>query len=58
MCDPALCVCVCVCPQQDLSGVEYFIPSIQPLHPVIYASSSVLLLCLLAIMVSYIYHHR
>ncbi|XP_067117851.1 LOW QUALITY PROTEIN: adhesion G protein-coupled receptor A3 [Osmerus mordax] len=42
----------------DLSGVEYPPPSIQPLHPVIYASSSVLLICLLAIMVSYIYHHR
>uniref|UniRef100_A0A3Q3WEH7 Uncharacterized protein n=1 Tax=Mola mola TaxID=94237 RepID=A0A3Q3WEH7_MOLML len=31
---------------------------IQPLHPVIYATAIVLLLCLLAIIGSYIYHHR
>ncbi|KAM6949461.1 adhesion G protein-coupled receptor A3 [Aplochiton taeniatus] len=42
----------------DLNGVEYFSPSIQPLHPVIYATAMVLLLCMLTILISYIYHHR
>ncbi|KAM9335777.1 adhesion G protein-coupled receptor A3 [Symphorus nematophorus] len=42
----------------DLSSVEYFSPSIQPLHPVIYATAIILLLCLLTIITSYIYHHR
>ncbi|KAM9424257.1 adhesion G protein-coupled receptor A3 [Pholidichthys leucotaenia] len=42
----------------DLSSVEYFSPSIQPLHPVIYATTIILLICLLAIIISYIYHHR
>ncbi|KAM6908857.1 adhesion G protein-coupled receptor A3 [Xenentodon cancila] len=42
----------------DLSSVEYFSPSIQPLHPVIYATTITLLLCLLTIIVSYVYHHR
>ncbi|XP_057711149.1 adhesion G protein-coupled receptor A3 [Corythoichthys intestinalis] len=42
----------------DLSTVDYFIPSIQPLHPVIYATAIVLLFCLSTIIVSYIYHHK
>ncbi|XP_047449206.1 adhesion G protein-coupled receptor A3 [Mugil cephalus] len=42
----------------DLSSVEYLSPSIQPLHPVIYATTIILLLCLLTIIISYIYHHR
>uniref|UniRef100_A0A8C7CP69 Adhesion G protein-coupled receptor A3 n=1 Tax=Oncorhynchus kisutch TaxID=8019 RepID=A0A8C7CP69_ONCKI len=42
----------------DLTGVEYFSPSIEPLHPVLYATAIVLLLCLLAIIISYVYHHR
>ncbi|XP_051284943.1 adhesion G protein-coupled receptor A3 [Dicentrarchus labrax] len=42
----------------DLSSVEYLSPSIQPLHPVIYATAIILLLCLLTIIISYIYHHR
>ncbi|XP_070849198.1 adhesion G protein-coupled receptor A3 [Chaetodon trifascialis] len=42
----------------DLSSVEYFSPTIQPLHPVIYATAIILLLCLLTIIISYIYHHR
>ncbi|KAF0029388.1 hypothetical protein F2P81_018493 [Scophthalmus maximus] len=42
----------------DLSSVEYFTPGIQPLHPVIYATTIILLVCLLTIIVSYIYHHR
>lgn len=42
----------------DLSSVEFFSPSIQPLHPVIYATAIILLLCLLTIIISYIYHHR
>ncbi|KAM4536671.1 adhesion G protein-coupled receptor A3 [Odontesthes bonariensis] len=42
----------------DLSSVEYLSPSIQPLHPVIYATTVILLLCLLTIIISYIYHHR
>lgn len=43
---------------QDLSSVEFFSPRVQPLHPVIYATAGVLLLCLLTIIISYIYHHR
>uniref|UniRef100_A0A1A7X072 G protein-coupled receptor 125 n=1 Tax=Iconisemion striatum TaxID=60296 RepID=A0A1A7X072_9TELE len=42
----------------DLSSVDHFSPSIQPLHPVIYATSIILLLCLFTIIISYIYHHR
>ncbi|XP_054457317.1 adhesion G protein-coupled receptor A3 [Anoplopoma fimbria] len=42
----------------DLSSVEYFSPSIQPLHPVIYATTIILLISLLTIIISYIYHHR
>ncbi|TDG99717.1 hypothetical protein EPR50_G00197810 [Perca flavescens] len=42
----------------DLSSVEYLSPSIQPLHPVIYATTIILLICLLTIIISYIYHHR
>ncbi|XP_064199534.1 adhesion G protein-coupled receptor A3 [Anguilla rostrata] len=42
----------------DLSGGEYFHHSADLLHPVIYATAIILLLCLLAIIVSYIYHHR
>uniref|UniRef100_A0A3Q3LFB3 Adhesion G protein-coupled receptor A3 n=1 Tax=Mastacembelus armatus TaxID=205130 RepID=A0A3Q3LFB3_9TELE len=42
----------------DLSSVEYLSPSIQPLHPVIYATAIILLLCLLTVIISYIYHHR
>uniref|UniRef100_A0A8D0ACX1 Adhesion G protein-coupled receptor A3 n=1 Tax=Sander lucioperca TaxID=283035 RepID=A0A8D0ACX1_SANLU len=36
----------------------YLSPSIQPLHPVIYATTIILLICLLTIIISYIYHHR
>ncbi|XP_059211007.1 adhesion G protein-coupled receptor A3 isoform X1 [Centropristis striata] len=42
----------------DLSSVEFFSQSIQPLHPVIYATAIILLICLFTIIVSYIYHHR
>ncbi|KAF6738268.1 Adhesion G protein-coupled receptor A3 [Oryzias melastigma] len=42
----------------DLNRVEPFSPSIEPLHPVIYATSVTLLLCLVTVIVSYIYHHR
>ncbi|XP_068569543.1 adhesion G protein-coupled receptor A3 [Cebidichthys violaceus] len=42
----------------DLSSVEYFSPSIQPLHPVIYATTIILLISLLTIIISYVYHHR
>uniref|UniRef100_A0A8C6Q061 Adhesion G protein-coupled receptor A3 n=1 Tax=Nothobranchius furzeri TaxID=105023 RepID=A0A8C6Q061_NOTFU len=38
--------------------VPGFSPSVQPLHPVIYTTSIILLLCLLTIIISYIYHHR
>lgn len=38
--------------------MEFFSLSIQPLHPVIYATAIVLLLCLLTIIISYLYHHR
>lgn len=43
---------------QDLNSGEDVPPSIQPLHPVIYATIIILLLCLLTIIISYIYHHR
>ncbi|XP_014886501.1 adhesion G protein-coupled receptor A3 [Poecilia latipinna] len=42
----------------DLNTIEQFSPSIQPLHPVIYATSVILLLCLFTIILSYIYHYR
>uniref|UniRef100_A0A1A8RQ03 G protein-coupled receptor 125 n=3 Tax=Nothobranchius rachovii TaxID=451742 RepID=A0A1A8RQ03_9TELE len=42
----------------DLSSADQFSPSVQPLHPVIYTTSIILLLCLLTIIISYIYHHR
>ncbi|KAJ8262073.1 hypothetical protein GJAV_G00161870 [Gymnothorax javanicus] len=42
----------------DLSGGEYFFHNADLLYPVIYATAIILLLCLLAIFVSYIYHHR
>ncbi|CAL8377993.1 unnamed protein product [Boreogadus saida] len=42
----------------DLSSVELFSPSIQPLHPVIYATGLVLLVCMLTIIISYVHHHR
>lgn len=48
----------CACAVQDLSNVEFFSPGVQPLHPVIYATAVVLLLCLLTIVVTYTYHHR
>lgn len=32
--------------------------SFEPLHPVIYATAIVLVLCLLSVIVSYIYHHK
>uniref|UniRef100_A0A3Q4I9B6 Adhesion G protein-coupled receptor A3 n=1 Tax=Neolamprologus brichardi TaxID=32507 RepID=A0A3Q4I9B6_NEOBR len=41
----------------DLSAMEYSSPSIKPLHPVIYATTVILLLCLATIIISYIYHH-
>uniref|UniRef100_A0AAR2K496 Adhesion G protein-coupled receptor A3 n=1 Tax=Pygocentrus nattereri TaxID=42514 RepID=A0AAR2K496_PYGNA len=42
----------------DLSRTEFFTYSFKPLHPVIYATAIVLVLCLLAIIISYIYHHK
>ncbi|KAM4714464.1 adhesion G protein-coupled receptor A3 [Anableps anableps] len=42
----------------DLNSIEQFSPSIQPLHPVIYATSVILLLCLFTVIISYIYHYR
>ncbi|CAL1591180.1 unnamed protein product [Knipowitschia caucasica] len=41
----------------DLNKMDYSTPSIQ-LHPVSYATSVILLLCLLTIIISYIYHHK
>uniref|UniRef100_A0A8C5AR90 Adhesion G protein-coupled receptor A3 n=1 Tax=Gadus morhua TaxID=8049 RepID=A0A8C5AR90_GADMO len=38
--------------------VELFSPSIQPLHPVTYATGLVLLVCMLTIIISYVHHHR
>lgn len=42
----------------DLNSVDQFFPSIKLLHPVIYATSVILLLCLFTIIISYIYHYR
>ncbi|XP_031706942.1 adhesion G protein-coupled receptor A3 [Anarrhichthys ocellatus] len=42
----------------DLSSAEYLSPSIQPLHPVIYTTTIILLISLLTIIISYVYHHR
>ncbi|XP_076828743.1 adhesion G protein-coupled receptor A3 isoform X2 [Brachyhypopomus gauderio] len=42
----------------DLSRAESIIYDFKPLHPVIYATAVVLMLCLLAVIISYIYHHR
>ncbi|MED6254542.1 Adhesion G protein-coupled receptor A3 [Ataeniobius toweri] len=42
----------------DLTSADQISPSIQPLHPVIYATSVILLLCLFTIIISYIYHYR
>ncbi|NXH92119.1 AGRA3 protein, partial [Edolisoma coerulescens] len=41
----------------DLTGAELYTQPADLLHPVIYATAMVLLMCLLTIMVSYIYHH-
>ncbi|XP_030419086.1 adhesion G protein-coupled receptor A3 isoform X4 [Gopherus evgoodei] len=41
----------------DLAGGELYTQPAALLHPVIYATSIVLLMCLLMIIVSYIYHH-
>lgn len=38
--------------------MEFFSPGVQPLHPVIYATAIVLLLCLFAVMATYTLHHR
>ncbi|XP_069487986.1 adhesion G protein-coupled receptor A3 [Ambystoma mexicanum] len=42
----------------DLSGAEVYTQPASLLHPVVYASAVVLLLCLLTVLVSYVYHHR
>uniref|UniRef100_A0A8C5LWA9 Adhesion G protein-coupled receptor A3 n=1 Tax=Leptobrachium leishanense TaxID=445787 RepID=A0A8C5LWA9_9ANUR len=41
----------------DLADPELFLHPINHLHPVVYASAVVLLLCLLVFLVSYIYYH-
>ncbi|NWJ01398.1 AGRA3 protein, partial [Crypturellus undulatus] len=41
----------------DLTGAELYTQPADLLHPVIYATAMVLLMCLLMIIVSYIYHH-
>ncbi|XP_071599938.1 adhesion G protein-coupled receptor A3 isoform X2 [Heliangelus exortis] len=41
----------------DLTGAELYMQPADLLHPVIYATAMVLLMCLLMIIVSYIYHH-
>ncbi|KAG7458892.1 hypothetical protein MATL_G00225430 [Megalops atlanticus] len=42
----------------DLSEIEPYSPSTDLLHPVVYASATILLLCLLSVIISYIYHHK
>ncbi|NXK02993.1 AGRA3 protein, partial [Herpetotheres cachinnans] len=41
----------------DLTGAELYTQPADLLHPVIYATAMVLLMCLLMIVVSYVYHH-
>ncbi|XP_058156355.1 adhesion G protein-coupled receptor A3 isoform X1 [Dasypus novemcinctus] len=41
----------------DLTGSELYTQAAVLLHPVIYTTAVILLLCLLAVIVSYIYHH-
>ncbi|KAJ6659388.1 hypothetical protein lerEdw1_019120 [Lerista edwardsae] len=41
----------------DLTGSELYIQAADLLHPIIYASAVILLMCLLMIKISYIYHH-
>ncbi|MEE6462389.1 hypothetical protein FKM82_001575 [Ascaphus truei] len=41
----------------DLTGTEVYIHPISLLHPVVYASAVVLLLCLLMLIISYLYYH-
>lgn len=43
---------------QDLTGSELYTPAASLLHPVIYTTAVILLLCLLAVIISYMYHHR
>lgn len=43
---------------QDLTGSEFYTQAAHLLHPVVYTTAVILLLCLLAVIVSYIYHHR
>lgn len=43
---------------QDLTGSELYTQAASLLHPVIYTTAVILLLCLLAVIISYIYHHR
>lgn len=42
----------------DLNRTGYDAYSFKPLHPVIYAAAVVLVVCLLSVIVSYIYHHK
>uniref|UniRef100_A0A2K6GMN2 Adhesion G protein-coupled receptor A3 n=1 Tax=Propithecus coquereli TaxID=379532 RepID=A0A2K6GMN2_PROCO len=42
---------------KDLTGSELYTQAASLLHPVVYTTAVILLLCLLAVVVSYIYHH-
>ncbi|XP_012519639.1 PREDICTED: probable G-protein coupled receptor 125 [Propithecus coquereli] len=52
---PAVEAPVNIC--QDLTGSELYTQAASLLHPVVYTTAVILLLCLLAVVVSYIYHH-
>lgn len=41
----------------DLTGSELYTQAANLLHPVIYTTAVILLVCLLAVIISYIYHH-
>ncbi|XP_036186036.1 adhesion G protein-coupled receptor A3 isoform X2 [Myotis myotis] len=41
----------------DLTGSELYTQAASLLHPVVYTTAVILLLCLLAVIVSYMYHH-
>lgn len=48
----------CFLSLQDLTGSELYTQAASLLHPVVYTTAIILLLCLLAVIVSYMYHHR
>ncbi|TRY58868.1 hypothetical protein DNTS_027460 [Danionella cerebrum] len=42
----------------DVNRPGYSVFHFRPLHPLLYASAAILLLCLLSVIISYLYHHK